>query len=102
MAQQGEREAKDELEKLKLEIQTERARVCAARDIEKHKQEQSLEVKWTEFRSITEAVNRQLDSLLTSFSQLSNVNVTVAGKSFGKMLQSCWAAFLLTMMMPNR
>ncbi len=84
MSQQAEKEAKDEVEKLRVEIQTERAHVRAARDIEKHKQEQSLETKWRGFHSVTEEVNTQLDSLLESFSQLSNVKFTVAGKSFGK------------------
>ena len=84
MAQNAENEAREQVEKLKLEIQTERAHVRAARDIEKHKQEQLLESKWREFSSGTVEVNTQLDSLLKSFSQLSNVNVTVAGKSFGK------------------
>ncbi|CAB4023242.1 sorting nexin-16-like, partial [Paramuricea clavata] len=82
MSQQAEREATEEVDKLKLEIQTERAHVRAARDIEKHKQQQSLETKWKEFHNVTEDVNTRLDSLLQSFSQLSNVNVTVAGKSF--------------------
>jgi hypothetical protein len=84
MSQQAEREAREDVDKLKLEIQTERAHVRAARDIEKHKQQQSLETKWKEFHNVTEDVNTRLDSLLQSFSQLSNVNVTVAGKSFGK------------------
>ena len=84
MAQLAEKAAKEEVERVKLEIQTERAHVRAARDIEKHKQEQSLETKWNEFRKGTEDVNKQLDSLLEAFGQLSNVNVTVAGKSFGK------------------
>ena len=84
MAQMAEKEAREEAERVKLEIQTERAHVRAARDIEKHKQEQSLETKWNEFRLGTEDVNKQLDTLLEAFGQLSNVNVTVAGKSFGK------------------
>ena len=84
MAQMAEKEAREEVERVKLEIQTERAHVRAARDIEKHKQEQSLETKWNEFRLGTEDVNKQLDTLLEAFGQLSNVNVTVAGKSFGK------------------
>lgn len=84
MAQQAELQAKTELEDLKVEIQTERAHVRAARDIEKHKQELSLETKWCEFRSGTEDVNTHLDSLLKSFGQLSNVHVTFADKSFGK------------------
>ena len=86
MSQQDEREAREDVDKLKLEIQTERAHVRAARDIEKHKQQQSLETKWKEFHNVTEDVNTRLDSLLQSFSRLSNVNVTVAGKSFGKIM----------------
>ncbi|XP_028392248.1 polyamine-modulated factor 1-binding protein 1-like [Dendronephthya gigantea] len=82
MAQQAENQAKTELEELKVEIQTERAHVRAARDIEKHKQAESLETKWSEFRCGTEDVNTHLDSLLKSFSQLSNVHVTFADKSF--------------------
>ena len=84
MAHESEMQAKEELERVKLEIQTERAHVRAARDIEKHKQEASLKTKWQEFRSMTENVNKQLNSLLTSLSQLPNVNVSVAGESIGK------------------
>jgi hypothetical protein len=83
MSQQAEREAKEEFEKLKLEIQTERAHVRAARDIEKHKQEQSLETKWQEFRGVTADVNTELDNLLQSFRELPNVTVITGGKSLG-------------------
>lgn len=83
MAHQRELEARQEVENLKHEMQTERTRVREARDIEKHKQEQLLEEKWSEFRSVTGDVNKQLDNLMTSFSRLSNVSVSYAGESFG-------------------
>ncbi|XP_046842886.1 spindle pole body component 110-like [Xenia sp. Carnegie-2017] len=82
MAHQHELEARQEVENLKHEMQTERTRVREARDIEKHKQEQLLEEKWSEFRSVTGDVNKQLDNLMTSFSRLSNVSVSYAGESF--------------------
>ena len=84
MSQQAEKEAKEEVEKLKLEVQTERAHVRAARDIEKHKQGQLLETKWQEFRGGTAHVNTELDNLMQSFREAPNVTVISGGKSLGR------------------
>ena len=84
MAQSGELKAREELDKLREEIKSERAHVRSARDIEKCKQESSIKKQWDEFHKQTDNVNQHLTNLLTTFSELPIVNVSVAGKSFRK------------------
>ena len=80
---ENEKQAKEELEKLKEEIKAERASVQAARVIEKQKRELGINRQVDMFNQSKEAVNQRVDSLITTMGQYSKVEVLIDGVKHG-------------------
>ena len=84
IALESEKNAKEELEKLKEEIRAERASVQAARVIEKQKREVGINRQMDTFHHSQEAVNQRVDSLVTAVGQLSKLHVEIGGRKLGR------------------
>lgn len=80
IALENERKAKEEVEKLREEMRAERASVQAARVIQRQKREVEIKRQMDTFSHSQEAVNQRLDSLVTSLSHLSKVQVEIGGR----------------------
>lgn len=65
-------------------MRAERASVQAARVIQRQKREVEIKRQMDTFSHSQEAVNQRLDSLVTSLSQLSKVQVEIGGRKLGK------------------
>ena len=95
IALESERKAKEEVEKLREEMRAERASVQAARVIQRQKREVEIKRQMDTFGHAQKAVNQRLDSLVTSLSHLSKVQVEIGGRKVGKhdflapLLHSC-------------
>lgn len=65
-------------------MRAERASVQAARVIQRQKREVEIKRQMDTFSHSQEAVNQRLDSLVTSLSHLSKVQVEIGGRKVGK------------------
>lgn len=72
---ENEKQAREELEKLKEDIKAERASVQAARVIEKQKREVGINRQVDMFHQSQEAVNQRVDSFITTIAEQSKVEV---------------------------
>lgn len=79
---ENEKQAKEELEKLKEDIKAERASVQAARVIEKQKREVGINRQVDMFNQSQEAVNQRVDSLITTIAEQSKVEVFYRDRKF--------------------
>ena len=80
---ENEKQAKEELEKLKEEVRAERASVQAARVIEKQKRELGINRQMDMFNQSQEAVNQRVDSLITTMGEHSEVALWYRGVKHG-------------------
>lgn len=69
---------------MKEEMRAERASVQAARVIEKQKREALISQQMVTFKHSQEAVNKRVDSLVTTMGQMSKVQVEIGGRKLGK------------------
>lgn len=103
IALESERKAKEEVEKLREEMRAERASVQAARVIQRQKREVEIKRQMDTFSHSQEAVNQRLDSLVTSLSHLSKVQVEIGGRKLGKhnflapLMYSCLYSNIITL-----
>ena len=103
IALESERRAKEEVEKLREEMRAERASVQAARVIQRQKREVEIKRQMDTFSHSQEAVNQRLDSLVTSLSHLSKVQVEIGGRKLGKhnflapLMYSCLYSNIITL-----
>ena len=103
IALESERKAKEEVEKLREEMRAERASVQAARVIQRQKREVEIKRQMDTFSHSQEAVNQRLDSLVTSLSHLSKVQVEIGGRKLGKhnflapLMHSCLYSNVITL-----
>ena len=103
IALENERKAKEEVEKLREEMRAERASVQAARVIQRQKREVEIKRQMDTFSHSQEAVNQRLDSLVTSLSHLSKVQVEIGGRKLGKhnflapLMYSCLYSNIITL-----
>ena len=103
LALESERKAKEEVEKLREEMRAERASVQAARVIQRQKREVEIKRQMDTFSHSQEAVNQRLDSLVTSLSHLSKVQVEIGGRKLGKhnflapLMYSCLYSNIITL-----
>ena len=103
IALESERRAKEEVEKLREEMRAERASVQAARVIQRRKREVEIKRQMDTFSHSQEAVNQRLDSLVTSLSHLSKVQVEIGGRKLGKhnflapLMYSCLYSNIITL-----
>ena len=103
IALESERKAKEEVEKLREEMRAERASVQAARVIQRQKREVEIKRQMDTFSHSQEAVNQRLDSLITSLSHLSKVQVEIGGRKLGKhnflapLMYSCLYSNIITL-----
>ena len=103
IALENERKAKEEVEKLREEMRAERASVQAARVIQRQKREVEIKRQMNTFSHSQEAVNQRLDSLVTSLSHLSKVQVEIGGRKLGKhnflapLMHSCLYSNIITL-----
>ena len=103
IALESERKAKEEVEKLREEMRAERASVQAARVIQRQKREVEIKRQMDTFSHSQEAVNQRLDSLVTSLSHLSKVQVEFGGRKLGKhnflapLMYSCLYSNIITL-----
>ena len=103
IALENERKAKEEVEKLREEMRAERASVQAARVIQRQKREVEIKRQMDTFSHSQEAVNQRLDSLVTSLSHLSKVQVEFGGRKLGKhnflapVMYSCLYSNIITL-----
>ena len=84
-------------------MRAERASVQAARVIQRQKREVEIKRQMDTFSHSQEAVNQRLDSLVTSLSHLSKVQVDIGGRKFGKhnflapLMHSCVYSNIITL-----
>lgn len=84
-------------------MRAERASVQAARVIQRQKREVEIKRQMDTFSHSQEAVNQRLDSLVTSLSQLSKVQVEIGGRKLGKrnclapLMHSCLYSNIITL-----
>ena len=65
-------------------MRAERASVQAARMIERQKREVEIKRQMDTFSHSQEAMNKRLDSLVTSLSHLSKIQVEIGGRKLGR------------------